>query len=65
MALCTIRDMRAMEGIFPIRIKPIDSHEQIYELLLPPVIDNLGPGNVIWTINYQYSCHEGWVFKFQ
>ena len=65
MALCTIRDMRSIEGVFPIRIKLIDSQELIYELLLPPVLDNLGPGNVLWTINFQYSCNDGWVFKFQ
>jgi hypothetical protein len=65
MAFCTIRDMRSIEGIFPIRIKLIDSHEPIYELLLPPVIDNLGPGNTLWTVNFLYSCNDGWVFKFQ
>jgi hypothetical protein len=64
MALCTIRDMRLIEGVFPIRIKPIDGKELIYELLLPPVVDSLGP-NALWTINFQYSCQEGWVFRFQ
>jgi hypothetical protein len=65
MALCTIRDMRSVEGIFPIRIKLIDSRELVYELLLPPAMDNLGSGNVLWTINFQHSCNDGWVFKFQ
>jgi hypothetical protein len=57
--------MRSVEGIFPIRIKLIDSRELVYELLLPPVMDNLGSGNVLWTINFQHSCNDGWVFKFQ
>ena len=65
MAFCIIRDMRSIEGIHPIRMKLIDREELIYELLLPPVIEDLGSGNVLWTVNYQYSCADGWVFKFQ
>jgi hypothetical protein len=64
MALCTIRDMQVIEGVFPIRIKPVDGRELIYELLLPPVVDSLG-SNALWAINFQYSCQEGWVFRFQ
>ena len=64
MAFCTIRDMRVIEGVFPIRIKPFDRKELIYELLLPPVADNLRSGS-LWTLNFQYSCQEGWVFRFQ
>jgi hypothetical protein len=65
MAFCVIRDMRAIEGIHPIRIKLIDKEDLIYELLLPPVISELSAGNTLWTINYQYSCNDGWVFRFQ
>ncbi|HEY7299488.1 MAG TPA: hypothetical protein VH684_16400 [Xanthobacteraceae bacterium] len=65
MAFCVIREMQSIEGIHPIRIKPVDRGELIYELLLPPVIDTLGPGTALWTINYQYSCQDGWVFKFE
>ena len=65
MAFCIIRDMRVIEGVFPIRIKPIDGKELIYELLLPPVVDNPGSDNMLWTLNFQYSCQEGWVFRFQ
>jgi hypothetical protein len=65
MAFCIIPDVRTVEGVFPIRIKLIERTEPIYELLPPPLIDTLSPGNVLWAINYQYSCNDGWVFKFQ
>ena len=65
MAFCIIRDMKSIEGIHPIRMKLIDREESIYELVLPPVIEDFGAGNVLWTVNYQYSCADGWVFKFQ
>ena len=64
MAFCIIRDVRTVEGAFPIRIKLIERTEPIYELVPPPLIDALSPGNV-FAINYQYSCNDGWVFKFQ
>lgn len=66
MAFCVARDTKTIEGIFPIRIKPLD--QNTYELLLPALIDNLASGamsNLFWTINFQYSCNDGWVFKFQ
>ena len=65
MAFCVIRDMRAIEGIHPIRIKVTDQKDLIYEMLLPPVVNELGAANSLWTINYQYSCQDGWVFRFQ
>jgi hypothetical protein len=66
MAFCVARDAKTIEGIFPIRIKPLD--QNTYELILPPLIDNLASGamsNLFWAINFQYSCNDGWVFKFQ
>ncbi len=68
MGFCVARDAKTIEGIFPIRIKPVDSQGQIYELVPPPLIDDLSSGRVkhlFWAINYQYSCNDGWVFKFQ
>jgi hypothetical protein len=68
MGFCVVRDVRTIEGIFPVRIKPMDSPGYIYELVLPPLIDDLSSGkmkHLFWAINYQYSCNEGWVFKFQ
>jgi hypothetical protein len=68
MALCVVRDANTIEGIFPIRIKPVDNPGYIYELVLPPLIDDLSSGKIkhlFWAINYQYSCADGWVFKFQ
>src|SRR5438874_1704932 len=68
MGFCVARDVKTIEGIFPIRIKPINSHGYIYELVPPPLIDDLSSGKykyLFWAINYQYSCNEGWVFKFQ
>jgi hypothetical protein len=66
MAFCVARDAKTIEGIFPIRIKPLD--QNTYELIMPPQIDNLASGamsNLFWFVNFQYSCNEGWVFKFQ
>jgi hypothetical protein len=68
MAFCIARDAKTIDGIFPIRIKPVDQIQNIYELILPPQIDNLAAGtmsNLFWTINFQNSCNDGWVFKFQ
>jgi hypothetical protein len=68
MGFCIVRDVRTIQGIFPIRIKPVDSPGYIYELALPPLIDDLSSGKVqhlFWAINDQYSCKEAWVFKFQ
>jgi hypothetical protein len=68
MAFCIVRNERTIDGIFPVRIKPIDrARGPIYELLLPPVADTLKGGNVpylFWVLNYQYSCNDGWTFKF-
>jgi hypothetical protein len=68
MGFCVARDVKTIEGIFPIRIKPVDSVGQIYELVPPPFINDLSSGKMqylFWAINYQYSCNDGWVFKFQ
>jgi hypothetical protein len=68
MGFCIVRDVRTIQGIFPIRIKPIDGPGYIYELVLPPLIEDLSSGklqHLIWAINDQYSCKEAWVFKFQ
>jgi hypothetical protein len=64
MAFCIIRDPHTIDGVYPIRIKLVDKIEPIYELLPPQLIDTLSPGT-LWVINYQYSCTDGWVFKFQ
>jgi hypothetical protein len=68
MAFCIVRNERTIDGIFPVRIKPIDrARGPIYELLLPPIVDTLKGGNVpylFWVLNYQYSCNDGWTFKF-
>ncbi len=64
MAFCIIRDPRTIEGVFPIRIKLVDRQEPIYELVPPELISTLTPA-VLWAINYQYACTDGWVFKFQ
>lgn len=67
MAFCVVRDARTVNGIFPILLKPVDRDNLIYELLLPPIINNLSSGNLnhlFWAINFQNSCNEGWVFKF-
>ncbi len=68
MGFCIVRDVKTIEGIFPIRIKPVDGPGYIYEFVPPPLIDDLSSGKVkhlFWAINDQYSCKEGWVFKFQ
>lgn len=68
MAFCIVRDERTIDGIYPIRLKLVDqTRGPIYELLLPPVIDNLRSGalnSLFWVVNFQYSCNDGWVFKF-
>jgi hypothetical protein len=66
MAFCVVRDVKTVDGIFPIRIKPLNPNN--YELLLPPIAEQLAAGSVkylLWAINFQYSCNEGWAFKFQ
>jgi len=65
MAFCIARDMKTIDGIFPIRIKPID--QTTYELIMPPQLDNMASGSLkylFWAINFQYSCTDGWVFRF-
>jgi len=68
MAFCVVRDERTIDGIYPIRLKPIDrAREPIYELLLPTIVENLTSGalpSLFWVLNYQYSCNDGWTFKF-
>lgn len=67
MGFCVVRDVRTIEGIFPVRIKPVGGPGYVYELVLPPLIDDLSSGKIkhlFWAINYHYSCNEGWVFKF-
>jgi hypothetical protein len=66
MAFCVVRDVKTVDGVFPIRIKPLSPNN--YELLLPPIADQLASGSakaLLWAINFQYSCNEGWTFKFQ
>ena len=66
MAFCIVRDVKTVDGIFPIRIKPLNLNN--YELLLPPIAEQLAAGSakyLLWAINFQYSCNEGWTFKFQ
>jgi hypothetical protein len=66
MAFCVARDVKTVDGIFPIRIKPLSPNN--YELLLPPIAEQLAAGSakaLLWAINFQYSCNEGWTFKFQ
>ena len=66
MAFCVVRDAKTVDGIFPIRIKPLNATN--YELLLPPIAEQLAAGSakaLLWAINFQYSCNEGWTFKFQ
>jgi hypothetical protein len=68
MAFCVVVDVTTIEGPFPVRIKPLESPGYIYELVPPPLIDDLSSGkmkHIFWAINYQYSCADGWVFKFQ
>jgi hypothetical protein len=65
MAFCVVRDAKTVDGIFPIRIKPLNPNN--YELLLPPIAEQLASGSakyLFWTLNFQYSCNEGWTFKF-
>jgi hypothetical protein len=68
MAFCIVRDERTIDGIYPIRMKPIDRERgPIYELLLPTIVENLKSGALpylFWVLNYQYSCNDGWTFKF-
>jgi hypothetical protein len=68
MAFCLVRDPKTVDGVFPIRIKIVDRNNgPIYELVPPPLIDNLAAGRtpyLFWTINFQYSCADGWAFKF-
>jgi hypothetical protein len=66
MAFCIVRDVKTVDGIFPIRIKPLNPNN--YELLLPPIAEQLAAGSakyLLWAINFQYACNEGWTFKFQ
>lgn len=69
MAFCVVRDPRTVEGVFPIRIKKLDQNDgPIYELVLPEIVENLASGafkTLFWTINFQYSCNDGWPFRFQ
>jgi hypothetical protein len=69
MAFCIVRDFKTIDGIYPVRITPVDRNQgPIYELLLPPVADGLRSGNLthlFWAINFQYSCTEGWAFRFE
>jgi hypothetical protein len=68
MGFCIAAPVQMSEGIFSIRIKPVDGPGYIYELVPPPLIDDLSSGKVkhlFWAINDQYSCKEGWVLKFQ
>jgi len=68
-AFCVARDLKTIDGIFPIRLKLVDEGQgPIYELLLPPIIDALSSGaakHLFWAINFQYSCNDGWTFRFQ
>lgn len=68
MAFCILRDERTVDGIYPVRLKPLDSTAApVYELLLPTVIDNLKSGalpHLFWVLNFQYSCNDGWTFRF-
>ena len=68
-AFCFARDLKTIEGIFPIRLKLLDQGQgPVYELLLPPIIEALGSGatkHLFWAINFQYSCNDGWTFRFQ
>ena len=66
MAFCVVRDVKTVDGVFPIRIKPLNPNN--YELLLPPIAEQLAAGSakaLLWAINFQYSCSDGWTFKFQ
>ena len=66
MAFCVVPDVKTVAGVFPIRIKPLNPYN--YELLLPPIAEQLAAGSakyLLWAINFQYSCDEGWTFKFQ
>ena len=66
MAFCVVRDVKTVDGVFPIRIKPLNPNN--YELLLPPIAEQLASGSakaLLWAINFQYSCSDGWTFKFQ
>jgi len=62
MAFCIIRDRQTVDGAYPIRIKLVKRTEPIYELVPPLLINTL---TVPWAINFEYSCADGWVFKFQ
>ena len=64
MAFCIIRDRRTIEGVFPLRIKLIERQGPTYDLVPPELSGSLSPG-LLWAINYQHACTEGWVFKFQ
>lgn len=68
MAFCIVRNEKTIDGIYPVRIKPIDqARGPIYELLLPPEINDLKSGalpSLFWVLNFQYSCNDGWTFKF-
>jgi hypothetical protein len=69
MAFCIVRDAKKIDGIYPIRIKPVQlDRSPIYELLLPPMAESLRSGNssyLFWAINFQYSCTDGWTFRFE
>ncbi|HXX52882.1 MAG TPA: hypothetical protein VEI98_16615 [Xanthobacteraceae bacterium] len=68
MAFCIVRDEKTIDGIYPIRLKLLDrEHGPIYEMLLPPIVENLKSGalpHLFWVLNYQYSCNDGWTFRF-
>src|SRR5262249_21056512 len=69
MAFCIVRDAKTIDGIYPIRMRPVEQPRGfIYELLLPPIIEDLSSGglrHLFWAINFQYSCNDGWVFRFE
>ena len=69
MAFCIVRDAKTIDGIYPIRIRPIDRNRgPIYELLLPPIAETLRSENsdyLFWAVNFQYSCTDGWTFRFE
>jgi hypothetical protein len=68
MAFCIVRNEKTIDGIYPVRVMPMDrARGPIFELLLPTVVENLKSGAqpyLFWTLNYQYSCNDGWTFKF-
>jgi hypothetical protein len=47
MAFCIARDAKTIDGVFPIRIKPID--QVTYELMMPPQLDNMASDRLKYT----------------